>query len=114
MSSTNTFKTVALLTALTVLLVLCGRVMGGTGGMVFCFVLALGMNFVSYWFSDKIALSMAGAREVSEAESPELHSVVSNLIICTNAMVNNGKQNPNELHGGFVRHGLKRKSHLSI
>ena len=73
------FKTVVLLTALTVLLVLCGRVLAGTGGMIFCFVLALGMNFASYWFSDKIALAMAGAHEVSEAEAPELHSAVESL-----------------------------------
>jgi heat shock protein HtpX len=79
MAGTNTFKTVALLTALTVLLLLCGRVIGGTSGMMFCFILALGMNFASYWFSDKIALAMASAHEVSEHEAPELHSVVESL-----------------------------------
>src|SRR5436190_17969236 len=79
MGSTNTFKTVLLLTALTVILILGGRLIAGTSGMIFAFVLALGMNFVSYWFSDKIALKMAGAREVSEAEAPQLHSVVDNL-----------------------------------
>jgi len=79
MASTNTFKTVLLLTALTVLLIVGGRLIAGTGGMVFAFVLALGMNFVSYWFSDKIALKMAGAEEVSEAQAPELHSVVEGL-----------------------------------
>jgi heat shock protein HtpX len=79
MGSTNTFKTVLLLTALTVILILGGRLIAGTSGMIVMFVLALGMNFVSYWFSDKIALKMAGAHEVSESEAPELHSVVSNL-----------------------------------
>src|SRR5205085_513062 len=62
MGSNNTFKTVLLLTALTVILILGGRLIAGTSGMIVMFVLALGMNFVSYWFSDKIALMMAGAR----------------------------------------------------
>jgi len=79
MSSGNMFKTVLLLTALTVLMLFVGRLIGGTNGMVFAFVLALGMNFFSYWFSDKIALKMAGAKEASEAEAPELHSVVNSL-----------------------------------
>ncbi len=79
MSSSNMFKTVLLLTALTVLMLFVGRVIAGTSGMIFAFVLALGLNFFSYWFSDKIALKMAGAREASEAEAPELHSVVNSL-----------------------------------
>jgi heat shock protein HtpX len=79
MSSTNFFKTVLLLTALTVLLLFIGRALAGPSGMMIAFIFALGMNFMSYWFSDKIALSMAGAREVSEADAPELHSIVNNL-----------------------------------
>jgi heat shock protein HtpX len=79
MSSGNMFKTVALLTALTVLMLFVGRTVAGEGGMIFAFILALGMNFFSYWFSDKIALAMAGAKEASEADAPELHSVVSSL-----------------------------------
>ena len=79
MSSKNFFKTVLLLTALTVLLLFIGRALAGTTGMVFAFAIALAMNFASYWWSDKIALSMAGAHEVSESEAPELHTVVNNL-----------------------------------
>jgi heat shock protein HtpX len=79
MSGNNMFKTVLLLTALTVLMLIVGRAVAGTSGMIFAFVLALGMNFFSYWFSDKIALSMSGAKEVSEADAPELHSVVNSL-----------------------------------
>jgi heat shock protein HtpX len=79
MSSTNMFKTVLLLTAMTVLFLFVGRAVAGQSGMIFAFVLALGMNFFSYWFSDKIALAMAGAKEVSEAEAPDLHAVVNNL-----------------------------------
>jgi len=79
MASTNTTKTVLLLTALTMILILGGRVIAGTSGMIFAFIFAMGMNFVSYWFSDKIALAMAGAHEVSESEAPALYRVVSNL-----------------------------------
>jgi heat shock protein HtpX len=79
MSSGNMFKTVFLLTALTVLMLFVGRAVAGTSGMMFAFIIALGMNFFSYWFSDKIALAMAGAKEASESEAPELHSVVNSL-----------------------------------
>src|SRR6266513_552376 len=79
MASNNMFKTVLLLTALTVLMLFVGRLVAGTSGMMFAFILALGMNFFSYWFSDKIALAMAGAKEASESEAPELHSVVNSL-----------------------------------
>ncbi|MGH9944564.1 MAG: zinc metalloprotease HtpX [Pyrinomonadaceae bacterium] len=75
----NTLKTTILLGALTGLLVVIGGVLGGSYGMVLGFGLALVMNFGSYWFSDKIALKMAGAREVSEREAPELHELVARL-----------------------------------
>jgi heat shock protein HtpX len=78
-SGNNMFKTVLLLTALTVLMIMVGGLIGGTNGMVLAFIFAGGMNFFSYWFSDKIALKMAGAHEVSEADAPELHSVVNSL-----------------------------------
>src|SRR3989304_6713424 len=73
MSSGNTLKTVILLTALTVLLVLVGRMLAGTGGMVLAFGLALVMNLGAYWFSDRIALAMSGAKEASYQEAPDLH-----------------------------------------
>lgn len=79
MSGFNTLKTTLLLTSLTVLLVLIGRGVGGTGGMVLAFVMALVMNGGAYWFSDKIALKMSGAREVTPAEAPHLHGMVSEL-----------------------------------
>lgn len=47
--------------------------------MTIAFLLALGLNFFSYWYSDKIALSMAGAREVSEAQEPQLHMLVGRV-----------------------------------
>jgi heat shock protein HtpX len=75
----NTLKTTLLLAALTGLLMLMGQWLGGTSGMAFGFLLAVVMNFGSYWFSDKIAMRMAGAREVSEVEMPELHAMVAQL-----------------------------------
>src|SRR5207302_8626256 len=66
----NFFKTALLLTALTVLFMWLGYALFGTQGMVWAFLLAVGMNFFSYWFSDQIALSMSGAHEVSPQEAP--------------------------------------------
>jgi heat shock protein HtpX len=75
----NTLKTTALLAALTVLLVLIGGTVGGEQGMVVAFLFAGVMNFVSYWWSDRIVLWMYGAREVTEAEAPEFHALVRRL-----------------------------------
>lgn len=72
-------KTVFLLTLLTVLLVFAGRIFGGTGGMAIALVLAVVMNVSAYWFGDKIALSMAKARPVTETEAPELFRIVRDL-----------------------------------
>ncbi|MER3428033.1 MAG: zinc metalloprotease HtpX [Pyrinomonas sp.] len=79
MNVVNGLKTALLLGALTALLVLLGGAIGGQSGMIFGFVLAIAMNFGSYWFSDRIALRMAGAHEVSEQEAPELHQMVATL-----------------------------------
>ncbi|MDO8690376.1 MAG: zinc metalloprotease HtpX [Dehalococcoidia bacterium] len=79
MSSGNTLKTVILLTALAALLVLVGGMLAGTSGMVLAFGLALVMNFGAYWFSDRIALAMSGAKEVSYQEAPDLHRLVERL-----------------------------------
>ncbi len=75
----NTLKTVVLLTFLTVLLVFAGAALGGRSGMIFAFGLAMVMNFVSYWFSDKIVLAMYHAQPVTEAQAPELHAMVRRL-----------------------------------
>ena len=75
----NTLKTTALLAALTALLILIGGMVGGEQGMVVAFVFAGLMNFVSYWWSDKIVLRMYGAREVSEADAPGFHALVRGL-----------------------------------
>jgi len=75
----NTFKTVFLLGTLTGLLVVFGNYFGGTQGMMIAFLFALVMNFGAYWFSDKIVLAMYKARQVTEAEAPELVSLVRSL-----------------------------------
>ena len=76
---TNTLKTTALLAALTAVLILIGDVIGGRGGMLLFFGLAVVMNLSAYWFSGDIALRMAGAREVSEEQAPDLHQLVAEL-----------------------------------
>jgi heat shock protein HtpX len=75
----NRIKTILLLTGLTVFLVFMGKLIGGQSGMYVAFLLALAMNFFSYWFADKIVLKMYGAQEVSPAEAPDLHRMVEEL-----------------------------------
>jgi heat shock protein HtpX len=75
----NTMKTFFLMALLTVLLVLAGNAIGGQGGMMIAFGIALAMNFFSYWFSDKIVLKMYGAHEVDERQAPELYNLVRRL-----------------------------------
>ncbi len=75
----NMFKTFIFLAALTALFMVVGRLLGGQAGMTIALVFALVMNFFAYWFSDKMALAMSGAREVSEAEAPQLHAIVAKL-----------------------------------
>jgi heat shock protein HtpX len=76
----NTVKTVGLMVFLTVLLIFVGGAIGGRNGMVFAFVFATLMNFGAYWFSDKIVLRMYRAQPVSDAQAPELHAIVRNLV----------------------------------
>lgn len=75
----NRIKTTFLLTCLTLLLVAMGSAIGGQSGMIIAFVIAGGMNFFSYWYSDKIVLKIYKAREVSETESPALYRMVRRL-----------------------------------
>src|SRR5947209_554145 len=75
----NTIKTTFLLAALTALFVVIGAALGGRGGMVIAFLFAICMNMGAYWFSGDIALRMAGAREVTPEQAPELHQLVDEL-----------------------------------
>lgn len=75
----NLLKTAVLLAALTSLVVLIGGAIGGQQGMVIAFILAIAMNFGSYWFSDRIVLAMYGAQPIEEAQAPDLYRVVRRL-----------------------------------
>ena len=68
-----------MLGVLTALIVWIGNIFGGRQGMILAFTLAMGMNFFSYWFSDKIVLKMYGAEEVSPQESSDLYGMVKQL-----------------------------------
>jgi heat shock protein HtpX len=75
----NTIKTVMLLTLLTLMLVYGGAYLGGKQGMTIALIFAFLMNFVTYFFSDKIVLKMYRAREATEAEAPALYRIVRSL-----------------------------------
>ncbi len=75
----NALRTTVLLASLTGLLVAIGYFLGGTSGMLLFFGLAVVMNIGAYWFSGDIALRMAGAREVNEAQAPEVYQLVAEV-----------------------------------
>ena len=76
---TNTFKTALLLTALTLFLLFIGDYFGGQNGLVAALILAAVMNFVSYFFSDKIALAMYNAKPVTREQLPRVYNVVERM-----------------------------------
>lgn len=75
----NIFKTVLLMALMTGLMVAVGGAVGGSYGAIIMLVISIGMNFFSYWFSDSIVLKSYDAREISEADSPQLYGIVKNL-----------------------------------
>ncbi|MBL8317367.1 MAG: zinc metalloprotease HtpX [Burkholderiaceae bacterium] len=75
----NLMKTAILMAAITALFMLIGRMLGGQAGMMLALAVALAMNFVSYWFSDKIVLRMYNAREVDESSAPQFVGMVREL-----------------------------------
>ncbi len=75
----NQIKTMMLLTILTLLIVLVGRILGGPGGMMIALLLAGGMNLYAYFYSDTMVLKMYKAREVTKGEAPELWTMVQEL-----------------------------------
>ncbi|GIK39735.1 MAG: protease HtpX [Chloroflexota bacterium] len=75
----NTFKVTLLLAALTGLFIFIGSALGGQTGMFIAFGLAVLMNMGAWWFSDKLALKMSGAQEITPAEAPDLHRLVEQL-----------------------------------
>jgi len=75
----NLMKTAVLMAAITALFMTIGRLLGGQQGMVLALVIALGMNFFSYWFSDKMVLRMYNAQEVDETTAPQFYRLVREL-----------------------------------
>ncbi|WP_027370022.1 zinc metalloprotease HtpX [Desulfovermiculus halophilus] len=76
---TNQLKTGLLLGLLTAIILLFGQMLGGQGGLVLAFIIAIAMNVGSYWYSDRIVLSMYKAKEVSPSDAPRLHEIVAEL-----------------------------------
>jgi heat shock protein HtpX len=75
----NTFKTAFLLTAMTLLLLMIGRAFGGQNGMAIALALAVVMNFIAYFFSDKIALATYRAQPATREQLPRVYAVVERL-----------------------------------
>ena len=75
----NLMKTAILMAAITALFMAIGSVLGGQSGMMIALVVALGMNFFSYWFSDKLVLKMYNAREVDASSAPQFYRMVQEL-----------------------------------
>jgi heat shock protein HtpX len=77
----NQLKTYFLMTLLTIMLVGIGAVLGGKSGLTIALLMAFGMNFITYWFSDKIVLKMYGARPITETEAPDYYIMVRRLAL---------------------------------
>ena len=75
----NWVKTAMLMAAITALFIVIGGMIGGSRGMMIALVIALGMNFFSYWFSDKMVLRMYNAQEVDETSAPQFYRMVREL-----------------------------------
>jgi heat shock protein HtpX len=79
MDKMNTLKTGILMSLLTGLFLVVGALVGGSGGMLIAFVMAAGLNLFAYWNSDKMLLSMYGARQVDASSAPDLYRIVEQL-----------------------------------
>ena len=75
----NVFRTGILLAGMTAIFLVCGFLVGGEGGMLIAFGLAVAMNAFAYWNADKIVLRMYGAREVDRTSAPSLYGIVEQL-----------------------------------
>jgi heat shock protein HtpX len=75
----NQIRTTILLAVMTALILWVGQLLGGRQGMIIALIFAAGMNFFSYWYSDKLVLKMYRAREVTPGQAPELYETVQRL-----------------------------------
>ena len=76
----NALKTALLLGALSALILLVGRALGGTTGLLIAGLVALGLNGVAYFYSDKLALRAMRAAQVTAQQAPRLHAIVGELV----------------------------------
>ncbi|QWE28721.1 zinc metalloprotease HtpX [Polynucleobacter sp. AM-7D1] len=75
----NLAKTAILMAAITALFIVVGGMLGGEEGMLIALLIAIGMNFFSYWFSDTMVLKMTNAQQVDEHSAPQLYAMVKEL-----------------------------------
>jgi heat shock protein HtpX len=75
----NFAKTAVLMAAITALFIVVGGMLGGQQGMLIALLMAVGMNFFSYWFSDTMVLKMTNAQQVDEHSAPQFYAVVKEL-----------------------------------
>jgi heat shock protein HtpX len=75
----NQIRTTLLLAAMTALILFIGQLLGGRQGMIIALIFAAGMNFFSYWYSDKLVLKMYRAQEISPQQAPDLYRIVERL-----------------------------------
>jgi heat shock protein HtpX len=75
----NYLKTAVLMAGIVALFMAIGAMIGGQQGMMIAFLIAVGMNFFSYWFSDKMVLKMYNAQQVDETTAPQFYSMVREL-----------------------------------
>ena len=75
----NQIRTTILLAVMTALIIWVGQLLGGRQGMIIALIFAAGMNFFSYWYSDKLVLKMYRASEVAPGQAPELYDRVQRL-----------------------------------
>ena len=75
----NIFKTTILMALMMGIMIAVGQLVGGSTGAFVMLIISLGINFFSYWFSDKMVLKMYDAHEISESEAPQLYNLVAKL-----------------------------------
>jgi len=75
----NFAKTAVLMAAITALFIVVGGMLGGEQGMLMALLMAVGMNFFSYWFSDTMVLKMTNAQQVDERSAPQFYGLVKEL-----------------------------------
>ena len=75
----NRLKTFLLMALLTAVFLLVGDLVGGREGLIFAFILAVATNFFSYWFSDRVAISMTRSQPLSENDAPEVYRALREL-----------------------------------